>query len=344
VRFSKRLSHLKEPNHNLPRTNESHPHFSFVEAFRTTGQLYQSKISSTMEKAIFKSIQTCFNQLKIKKEKIISLSVLLFSVQVIYSQNSDAMKAEALFNEGIMLYNQQNYTDAISKFERSTNLKNMDAETYFYIGLSYKRLGVLKESIHYFSKAIEQDPSHRDAYGYRAYAYVDAEKYKLALADFDAVIELDSENICLYLSRGIAKAELESYSDAIQDYEYLLDRKTELSSDELTSVYFYKGVAEYLIENDEEAAFDFDMVVSRDSSVSDAFYFLGHISADHEEFRAAISYLDKCLEIDSLDDDALFLRAYSKYNLNIGDFGEADLQLSVELGNKRAEKMMKKCF
>lgn len=297
-----------------------------------------------MEKSIINSIQITLPPLKNMKKHLLFLSVLLFAAQILCSQNSDYMKAEALFNEGIMLYNQEKYTDAISKFERAISFKNTDAETYFYIGLSYKRLEVLKESIHYFSKAIEQDSSHRDAHGYRAYAYVDAEKYELALADFDAVIELDSVNLCLYLSRGLVKAELENYNDAIIDYEYLLERKSELSSDELTSVYFYKGVAEYLIENDEEAFFDFDMVVSRDSSVSEAFFYLGHISADHEHYRGAISYLDKCLKIDTTNDQALFIRGYSKYNLNIGDFGEADLKLSEELGNKRAEKMIKECF
>lgn len=277
-------------------------------------------------------------------KKYLLVVILQFSLTALHSQNSDSLTSVALYNEGVILYNQENYLPAISKFERAIKLNKKMTKAYFQNGLSYKRIGSRDESIKNFSKAIDLNPSYLEAYGYRAYAYLEAKMYKRAVADFDAVILLDSLNLCLYISRGEAKFALDDYSGAIEDYEYLMERRTELASSELTLVYFLKGEAEYYDRNTEDAYFDFDGVVARDSLNLEALLYLGVISVEHQYYSEAFKFLDKVLEIDSLNAEALYYRALSTYNLNIGDFGEADLQKSVDLGNERAKKMMKACF
>lgn len=277
-------------------------------------------------------------------KKYLLVFILQFSLHFLNAQNSDSIAAAALYNEGVVLYNQENYMQAISKFESAIKLNRKMAKAHFQNGLSYKRIGSRKESIKYFSKAIDLNPQYLEAYGYRAYAYFEEEKYKRALADFDAVIQLDSLNLCLYLSRGEAKFALDDYTGAIDDYLYLIERKAELTSSEFAMAIFLKGEAEYFRGNKDDAYMDFSSVVGVESLNSEPLLYLAAISTDYEYYREAIEFLNECLEIDSLNAEALYYRAVCTYNLNIDDFGEADLQKSVDLGYERAKMMMEACF
>ncbi|MGB6035902.1 MAG: tetratricopeptide repeat protein, partial [Cryomorphaceae bacterium] len=265
----------------------------------------------------------------------------------VFCQTSSSAESKALFNEGLVLYNQENYIEAIAKFEKAVKSGDKRAETYFQIGLCYKRLLRITESIRYFSKASGLDSSFSEAYGYRAYAYFDTENYKRALADFNEVIKLDTANICLYLHRGLSKYMLKNYSGAIEDYEHLLARKSQFSEAEVTLFYFFKAEAEYCdrtdVDNEIFAYMSFQGVVDRDSTFAEAYLYLGYICHNFSD-EETIEYMDKYLSLDSSNDEALYLRGSSKFFLGIDDMGEADLRESASLGNKDAKFMLKKEF
>jgi tetratricopeptide (TPR) repeat protein len=137
---------------------------------------------------------------------------------------------------------------------------------------------------------------------------------------------------------------LKNYRGAVEDYEYLLERKSELNPEEVASAYFYKGEAEYYGNNSDQAYLDFKSVVQIDPSNAEAFLYMSYIRVDQGYYEEAITYLDKCLEIDGSNDQALYLRGWCKHNYEIDDLGEADLQRSVDLGNKYAKQMLKEYF
>ena len=278
------------------------------------------------------------------RRSILLVFIIQFCVTLLFCQSSVSSESEAIFDQGMLLYNQENYEEAITKFGAAAELDGKRAETYFRIGLCYKRLKRVNESIRYFSKAIRLDSSYREAYGYRAYANTDAENYRCALADFNEVIKLDTVNICLYFTRGIVKSNLKNYRGAVEDYNYLLERKSELTTKEITAVYFNKAEVEYYWGKTDQAYRDFKAVVQRDPSNTEAFLYLGYIRIDQGFYEEAIAYLDACLEIDESNHEALYLRGWCKFYLDVEDWGEADLQRSVSLGNRDARAFLKENF
>lgn len=277
------------------------------------------------------------------KKYLFIFLVLQFSANVLFCQNADSTRALDLFHEGVFLYNQDKYYEAISKFESAIKINKKMAEAYFRNGLAYQQLDLHQEVISNYTKAISLNPAHHSAYEYRAYAYMQLEYYQNAIADYNKAIQMDSLSSCMYADRGSAKFALKNFNGAIKDYEHLLEMDSK-SDAEVTRAHFLKGKAHYYAKNMDAAISDFHAVVTRDSLNAEAFLYLGYIGVATGYYSEAITYLDKCLEIDKSNSEALYLRGYCKYDLGMDDLGEADLQKSAGLGDKDAKWMIKKYF
>jgi tetratricopeptide (TPR) repeat protein len=115
--------------------------------------------------------------------------------QVIDQQPDDRnMLADALYNRGMLHYQDGKYDQAIADFSKAIELMpddlELSLELYLQRGDTYTEKGETDLAIADFSKAIELAPDNPEAYYLRAQAYEDKGENALALADYEKVLEL----------------------------------------------------------------------------------------------------------------------------------------------------------
>jgi cytochrome c-type biogenesis protein CcmH/NrfG len=67
--------------------------------------------------------------------------------------------AAALFNQGVILWNQQKYAEAKDKFEAATKADPKHAEAQYRLGMSYVNLGDMPKAVGAFEGYLAADPS-----------------------------------------------------------------------------------------------------------------------------------------------------------------------------------------
>jgi len=97
------------------------------------------------------------------------------------------------------------------------------ATDYLKQGVTLFEEGKYEQAIDEYTKAIELDPNLTDAYYNRGLAYLMTKQYDLALADFNKAIELDPKMSTAWSGRGMALAGLGRYKEALEAYDKALE-------------------------------------------------------------------------------------------------------------------------
>ncbi|HPP54236.1 MAG TPA: tetratricopeptide repeat protein, partial [Thermoguttaceae bacterium] len=73
--------------------------------------------------------------------------------------------------EGVRLFQQSRYDEALQQFQKAVYLDPKDADGYYNLAATYHRLGVLnqrpsdlKQAEHYYHMCLDQNPDHRECY------------------------------------------------------------------------------------------------------------------------------------------------------------------------------------
>ena len=92
------------------------------------------------------------------------------------------------------------------------------SKKYFNIGFAKANLQDFSGAITDFNKAIEINPQDEEAYSIRGLVKAYLKDYNGAIEDFTKAIKINPQNECAYYNRGVAKCKLQDYSGAIKDY------------------------------------------------------------------------------------------------------------------------------
>jgi tetratricopeptide (TPR) repeat protein len=130
-----------------------------------------------------------------------------------------AQAADKLHTEGLMLFDEGKYNDALEVWFREILLDPMRPKPYNNIGIAYRRLGKLDMAIPYHKKAISVDPSFGHSYYSLGLIYYDKQEYKAALDLFLKAIQKKYDDADVYYSLGQSHKNLNQYSEALTAYE-----------------------------------------------------------------------------------------------------------------------------
>jgi len=124
------------------------------------------------------------------------------------TQNSggidNTLSAMDYYNEGVSLYDQGRYDEAIIKFERAIEIDPTNKEAWLYKGLSLDDLGRYPEALICYDKAIALDPYYVIPWYNKGIILGNQGHYSDSIICFDRVISIDPNDGGAWYNKGIA--------------------------------------------------------------------------------------------------------------------------------------------
>lgn len=158
---------------------------------------------------------------------------------------------ETSMNEGIELYNNKKYEEAIEIFQQviDNNPSNI-AYSYEWIGSAYRQINNYSKAVEALYKAVEFGSNDATTYFRLGHSYFMVKKYPEAIVCFQKAINGKSDNlIASYKWLGFSYRNNGNCSKAIE----ALNKAIELGTDELANVYHWLGSSYACSKNKEEA-------------------------------------------------------------------------------------------
>ncbi len=139
-----------------------------------------------------------------------------------------ALSSEEHCDNGIALYTEGKYEQAISEFNIAINIAPYYAKPYNNRGLVYNVMGEYDRALADYNKAIELDPNYIMAYSNRGIFYRSLGKYKMAICDFCKIIELQPKNPSPFYHRGYTHKLMGNRDKAIRDLKKFTNKLHEI--------------------------------------------------------------------------------------------------------------------
>ena len=212
-------------------------------------------------------------------------------------------------------------------------LEGLDS-SYYHNELYYDLLGVLemKESdyesaIMHFDMAIKLDPEFVVPYHNRAVAYKKIGQYDKAEKDFATALKINSNIAQIYFSKG----NLMDLKGDKKSAKYFYNQALKRSDYYPEAVSNYAGILKS-IGLYTDALVEMDKAISNNSSLISNYYVRAGIHFVYGNFKNAVTDLDKYIDSEPEDAEALFFRGLSKMLLEQPQNGCYDMEKGIELG------------
>ncbi|MAE72136.1 MAG: hypothetical protein CME06_16915 [Gemmatimonadetes bacterium] len=129
------------------------------------------------------------------------------------------------FNEGNAAFKARDYQGALASYKKSIEANDQNANAFFGLGLSYRKLRKPKEALVALDRAVAIKPDHDKAISTRGSVKMDLRDYSGSVADYKAVIELRPRDVKTYFKLALAHDKQGSPAAAIGAYEKAVEIK-----------------------------------------------------------------------------------------------------------------------
>jgi tetratricopeptide (TPR) repeat protein len=231
---------------------------------------------------------------------------VLFTLVFITSITINLLKqnpAEAYFNRGLEYYNNGDFDQAISEYNKVIQLVPNNSNPYYNRGLAYAGKGDLDPAISDYDKAIQLNPDFIEAYINRGNAYNDKGDLDQAISDFDQAIHLNPDFAMAYYNRGNAYRDMGDLDHAISDFDQFIQINPNSAEgyNNRGRVYKNKGELDHAIS-------DYDHAIQLNPDYAVAYYNRGNAYREKGELDHAISDFDQAIQLNPNLADAYFNR------------------------------------
>ena len=216
----------------------------------------------------------------------------------------DEKKEEILFNEGVRFSKNKQYTNAISKFNEVLSINSQHINSYIERGFAKHNSGNIDGAIKDFDAAIENSQINKELlFYYRGRLYAEINKNDEAIKNYYLAIK----------------------SNPSHEESYIAIKEVYLSLGNI------KGAIEIL-----------NKLVSINSSNINYYFDLGIAYGMLNDFIQVIKCMDKVLDVNPNDSEALYNRGASKLNIGQQESGIRDIKKSSALGFRLAQNSLNK--
>jgi tetratricopeptide (TPR) repeat protein len=186
---------------------------------------------------------------------------------MIQSPSADRLHKSAALNLwGIVLEDEKNYTEAIAKYQKSTELDPKSAVAYSNWGKTLWEQNKYDEAVAKYQKAIEVDPKYAIAYNNWGRVLNDQKNYDEAIVKEQKALELEPTFSRPYTNWGNALRAQKKYDGAIAKYK----KAIELAPKDALP-YNNWGILLYDQKNYDEAIAKYQKAIELDPQNTDAY-------------------------------------------------------------------------
>jgi tetratricopeptide (TPR) repeat protein len=130
----------------------------------------------------------------------------------------DPENLEALANLGKVLYDQGNFDEAITFFERALKLAPQDTWILFHTALSYSNLDDLEQAISHYKKFLTIEPENTNVWYNLALMYSGKKDFSLAEEAYQKLLKIKPTDLSAWLNLGNVLDFQNKHEEAIKAY------------------------------------------------------------------------------------------------------------------------------
>jgi len=248
------------------------------------------------------------------------------------SIHKSPLKARPYNNRGLDYERQNDFTRALSDYDRALELKPNFIEAYNNRGTTYDKLGKFAQAIADYNKALALNPQYAEIYNNRGSAKDKLGQWTQAIADYNKAIELNPDHAESYNNRGSIYDKLGQYHEAILDF----DKAIALNPIYLEAINNRASVNEKL-GSTSQAITGYNKAIEINPRFAQAYYNRGLTFEKQGDEREAMSNFNKAIALEPQYAKAYCDRGLLYYKL--GKFSEAmsDFNKAIEINPKFAE-------
>jgi len=196
---------------------------------------------------------------------------------------------QALADYGNILFEQQNYDEAMEYYHKALELDVKDFAMFLRMGAYHIERNDEEGAIEFLTKAKQSNPTNYLPYYYRGNCYYALGKFEEALDDYDKAAFLDPNFAEVYYKTGCVYYEIGDYDNAIQQFSLMTSILPESEVG-----YFHIGLA--ALEKE-----DFDMAIEQSIEIYDkdpnAYFLLAQAYAGQGNEEKAVEAYAKAEEL-----------------------------------------------
>ena len=209
-----------------------------------------------------------------------------------------------IFDLGIALSLNNELDEAVIFFDQSIELEPKDLKVYIRKAMTLRKSNRLKESIDCYQKIIALKPDYIDAYINKAELLYMIGNLEESLSTYEEIFKIDSSNAILFIRYGNLLSKLGRVDEAISSYRKSIEIEPENSGaySNLGSIYQKLGDHEEEIKclrKSIEINEDYEVCINLATSYSKI-----------KEYKLAIKFYDRAINLDSSKTDAFIQKAY----------------------------------
>ena len=197
------------------------------------------------------------------------------------------------------------------------------------------KLGQTRDARAAVEHAIELTPEYALSYWIRGLLHQQQNNPSAAIGDFNRVLELDDQNPLLMVqatgSRGMALTDLGRHAEALDD----LNRALEVRPGAIAERQF-RAIAQLALDRLKEAESDIAVLLAHEPDNALVHRLQGELWLKRQEFKHALTALDRALALNPKDAQAYRLRANAHRHLGQTTKAKLDRAKACELGDAAA--------
>jgi len=190
----------------------------------------------------------------IPSEKILALKETA-KTPIFNAMTADSNDTQLFYYKGLIELFQENWSAALTYFQKAKETNPQDADAWFQIGYCYGKLGRYQESIEAYKQAIKINPDYADAHGNLGVDYGKLGRYQDAIELYKQAIRIKPDYVEAHYNLGVAYGKLGHYQDAVESYKQAIRIKTDFAKahSNLGAAYGELGRSQDAIESYKQA-------------------------------------------------------------------------------------------
>ena len=228
------------------------------------------------------------SQITIFKTMMSRLSGSEFSLLL----TADSNNAQSFYDKGFKELWQENWSAALTYFQKAKE-KNPDfADAWFYIGYCYHFLGRYEEAIESYKQAIRIKPNFAEAHFNLGVAYGKLGRHQDAIESCKQAIRIKPNFAAAHYYLGLAYGNLGRYQDAIESYKQAIRIKPDDAD-----AHYCLGTTYGLLSQQQDAIESFKQAIRIKPDLAEAHCFLGFSYSSLGRYEDAVESYKQAIRI-----------------------------------------------